>query len=211
MDSTCTLYIVRHGQTEWNQKGLLQGQSETDLTEEGVKQAKNTASQLENISFDAIFSSDLLRAKQTAEIILLERKLAITTTELLREKKFGPFEGKPYAAMKEYDEILDKLTETQQFLHKVHPEVESDEEMMARFIPFLREIAVGHGGKNVLIVTHGSIMRTFLIHVGFATYTSLAHGKSKISNGAYIVVNSDGIDFEVVKTVGIEQKAPETV
>ena len=203
MNNQCTFYIVRHGQTEWNQKGLLQGQSQTDLTEVGVEQAKSTAKELEKISFGAIFSSDLLRAQRTAEIIALERKLAITTTELLREKKFGPFEGKPYAAMKEYDEILEQLTEAEQFLYKVHPEVESDEEMMARFITFLREVAIGHGGKNVLIVTHGSIIRAFLIRIGFATYTSLAHGKSKINNGAYIIVESDGVEFDVIATKGI--------
>lgn len=205
MDKPCTFYIVRHGQTQWNVEGRLQGQSDTLLTDVGIQQAQETGNLLSNTQFDAIFSSDLLRAKQTAEIVALERKLAITTTELLREKKFGPFEGKPYAAMKEFDDILEKLTEEEQFLYKVHSEVESDEELMARFIPFLREIAIGYSGKNVLIVTHGSVMRTFLIHIGFATYTSLAHGKSKIGNGAYAMVNSDGSNFEVVETVGITQ------
>lgn len=208
MNNPCTFYVVRHGETEWNKKGLLQGHSGSDLTEEGITQATNVAKAFKTVPFSAIFSSDLLRAKRTAEIIALEKQLAIETTKLLREKSFGPFEGKPYSAMKEIDTILEQLTDAEKFSYKAHPLIESDEEIISRFITFLREIAIRYGGKNVLMVTHGSIMRAFLIHIGFATYQSLAHGKSKIGNTAYITVRSDGVEFEVVKTVGVNKAKP---
>src|SRR3989344_5835107 len=91
-----TFYIVRHGQTEWNTKGLLQGHGDSPLTYLGVKQAEQIRDELKSIHFDAIFSSDLLRAKRTAEIVALERKIAVKTTQALRERDFGHFEGKPF-------------------------------------------------------------------------------------------------------------------
>lgn len=73
----CTLYIARHGQTEWNAKGILMGQKDSPLTDLGVQQACDLAKELANVHFDAIFSSDLLRAQRTAQIVKLERDLAI--------------------------------------------------------------------------------------------------------------------------------------
>lgn len=84
----CTFYIVRHGETLWNVKGLLQGIKDSALTPTGEKQARELAAELESVNFDVIFSSDLLRARRTAEIIALERKLAVKTSQLLRERQF---------------------------------------------------------------------------------------------------------------------------
>ena len=73
----CTLYLVRHGETEWNKTGIVMGQLDSPLTEAGLGQAKTTAQELKGVNFDAIFSSDLHRAHKTAEIIKLERELVI--------------------------------------------------------------------------------------------------------------------------------------
>ena len=206
MNNYCTFYIVRHGETDWNAKGLLQGHLGEDLNKNGQNQAKKVATELKNVHFDAIFSSDLIRAKHTAKIIALERKLAVEATELLRERTFGPFEGKPYSALSEFDKTLEQLTNEEKRVYKAHPDMENDEEVIGRIFTFLREVAIRFGGKNILIVTHGGVMRTLLIHTGFETYESLAHEKSKITNAASIVLRSDGVEFEVVKTVGIEKK-----
>ncbi len=80
---------------------------------------------------------------------------------------------------------------------------ESDEEVVVRFITFLREIAVGYLGKNVLVVTHGGVIRSFLIHLGFGTYQTFGHDK-RIHNGAYAVVSSDGIEFTIEHTSHID-------
>src|SRR5579872_7049036 len=90
----CTLYIVRHGETQWNVERRVQGQIDTPLTEHGKEQAKALGNLFKTIHFDAVFSSDLLRAQRTAELITLEKKLAVVTSELLRERSFGSFEGK---------------------------------------------------------------------------------------------------------------------
>lgn len=85
----CTFYIVRHGETEWNVKGLVQGHTDIPLTKKGKRQARQLAKKLSRINFNAVFSSDLLRAKQTAQLIALEKKIAVKTTQALREETDG--------------------------------------------------------------------------------------------------------------------------
>ena len=201
----CQIYLVRHGLTDWNVRGFLQGQSDIPLNKEGERQAVEAAKKhFKKIKFTAIFSSDLFRAKRTAQIIALEKKMAVETSKLIRERDFGPFEGKHWQevekelrmSIKEFrilsDEVAKKLG------------IESDEKMMERFLRFLREVAVAYRGKKVLIVTHGSVMRVFLTKLGF-----LSKEDSKnvfIKNLAYVKFLSDGVDFFVEEVFGIEKK-----
>ncbi|HCM37353.1 MAG: Phosphoglycerate mutase family protein [Candidatus Gottesmanbacteria bacterium GW2011_GWB1_43_11] len=203
-----TIYIVRHGETEWNIKGLLQGHGDSPLTQAGEQQAKDIALKLKRIHFDEVFSSDLLRAKRTAETIALDLKIAVKTTQALRERFYGKYEGKPHAVinqdlkkyLEQYKEVSGELLANL----KLSPEVESQNEATSRFITFLREIAVGYVGKTILIVSHGGIMRYLLIHLGFGTYKTLPSGS--IANTAYIKLTSDGVDFFVKETKGITKK-----
>lgn len=208
MGNCCTLYIVRHGETDWNIKGLMQGQTDVTLNQAGIKQAKELAKRLKNIHFNAVFSSDLLRARRTAEIISLERKLAIKTTQILRERSFGKFEGLSY---KEYGNQLrkmfdkfEKLSIAKKQKFKFHPTIESDEELLTRLTPLIREIAVAYPGKNVLIVTHGGLMRAFLTHLGYISYERRRN--LVIRNTAYFKLQSDGVDFFIKELWGIEEK-----
>lgn len=202
-----TFYIVRHGQAEGNQKGLLQGHNDTALTPVGEAQAQEVTKNLEHIHFDEIFSSDLIRAKRTAEVIALERKLAVKTTQALREKKYGQFQGLPYQTintaieqlLKTYKEVTDETL----FILKPTPDVESDEEAMGRFITFLREVAVGFRNKIILVVTHSGMMRSLLIHLGFGTYKTIPVDAIKLT--AYIKLESDGVDFFVKETRGVNK------
>ena len=200
----CSLYIVRHGETDWNVKGLLQGQTDIPLNKTGEIQAEKLAKKLRSIEFAIIFSSDLLRAKRTAEIIALEKKIAVRTTKTLRERKFGRFEGKSWET-KEFQTLFEKylkLSTKQRFKMSPYEGNESDEELMSRFIPFIREVSVAYLEKNVLVVTHGGVMRAFLNH--------LASGKGKemqpgsIENTAYIKLLYDGVDFFIKESSGIK-------
>jgi len=147
----CQIFLVRHGETDWNKKGLLQGQSDIPLNKEGEKQAVEAAKKIfKKIKFAAIFSSDLLRAKRTAEIIALEKKMAVKTSKLLRERDFGFFEGKHWQEVEK--ELKMSLKEFRLLAKKTAEKlgVESDEKLMERFLRFLREAAVAYRGKNVL-------------------------------------------------------------
>lgn len=207
MNHLTTIYIVRHGQTEWNVKRLMQGHGDSPLTPDGIAQAKNRGNDLAHVHFDAVFSSDLLRANRTAKLILLEKQLAIKTAQALRERNYGKYEGKPY---KEYEKDLKNLLEKYKHLsedeifQQFMGDVETREEAGARFVTFLREIAVGYKGKTVLIVSHGGVIRYFLIHLGLLDGKSITFGG--INNLGYAVVESDGVDFFVKETVGIEIK-----
>src|SRR5258706_14646673 len=97
----CTFYVVRHGESKlnkhWRENTIKffrnVDESESDLTPEGINQAKERAKDIKHIKFEAIFSSDFVRAKRTAEIISLERNLQINTSEFLRERYWGNLEG----------------------------------------------------------------------------------------------------------------------
>ncbi|MBP9802880.1 MAG: histidine phosphatase family protein [Candidatus Pacebacteria bacterium] len=208
----CTLWIVKHGQTEWNLQGIIQGQKDSNLTELGIKQAEKTANKLKNIHFDAIFSSDSGRAIRTAEIIKLDRDITIQTSQLLRERNFGKFEGQQkYLFQKE---LIDKIQERNKLAkeeyekYKLADDIESDDEVVVRFMIQLREIAVAYPDKQILIVTHSDCIKNFLIRTGYKERQDLL--KSSFKNGGHIKVLSDGINFFIKEVDGIYKKTEET-
>lgn len=87
------IYLMRHGETEWNRTGRLQGQSDIPLNEFGIRLAEKTAEGLKDVNFDAVFSSPLQRALKTAEIVAGSRAVTVETDERLREIYFGSGEG----------------------------------------------------------------------------------------------------------------------
>lgn len=192
----CTIYIARHGQTQWNVKGKIQGHTDSPLTKEGISQARNLANELKNIKFDAAYSSDLLRAKKTAQIVALEHELIVKTKKALRERNFGSLEGQGKNGLA----ILEELRK-QKIPYETR-NIESDEKMIERVILLLRELAVAYPGKTVLVVSHGGILRTLLVHLGFATYEKM--NKLSIGNTSYIKIASDGVDFFIKETKRIE-------
>lgn len=198
----CTFYIVRHGETEYNVKKLIQGQSDIPLNTVGEQQAANLAKEFKNFHFDAIFASDLSRAKRTAEIIALEHKLAVNTTKLLRERQLGKFVGQSLELLKKIDQELKSLNEQEKISYKTQHDIEDTEEMVSRFLTFLRETAIVYPGKIVLVTSHGGMIRVLLDHLGFFTKEDLL---GNISNGAYIKLQSDGVDFFLQETKGIKK------
>ncbi|KAJ7461586.1 phosphoglycerate mutase-like protein [Mycena latifolia] len=93
------IYVVRHGETRENRESILQGQLDTELNEAGLEQARRVASALRSVHFDAAYSSDLVRALKTAQIILEHRSdIEIRAEEELRERFFGDLQGKKIGA-----------------------------------------------------------------------------------------------------------------
>lgn len=132
----CTIYLVRHGETEWNVKKLIQGQKDIPLNEKGKKQA----GKLKKIKFDAIYSSDLKRAAETAKIIAGKRRLKIIKSTALRERYFGKFQGELFgdSQNKSILELINRLKTTS---IEDQNEIESDELIISRLMPFLRKIS----------------------------------------------------------------------
>ena len=206
-ENYCTLYLVRHGETEWNTQDIIQGKfSDSPLTECGVRQAEELRAKLNNVNFDAVYSSDLLRAKRTAQIIALEKQLAVTTSNLLRERSYGKFEGKSIseyrAGIKHLLEKFNKLSDEERITFKFAEDIESNDELISRFITFLREVAISHLGQTVLIITHGGCLKTFLIHTGFVAANEIP--LKACANCCYAKVSSDGLEFNVLEIEGIK-------
>lgn len=202
MNNVTTFYLVRHGETDWNKRKLAQGHTDIPLNSYGVEQAKKLAQNLKNIKFDLVFSSDLMRAKRTSEIIALEHKLEVKSIEILRERKLGLFEGQSNEGFKEFDELFKKLSNEEKFIYKHAEDMESDEEVTTRILTFLRETAIAYPRKTILVVTHSGIMRSVLIHLGFFSYANYKH--NLITNTAYLKLDSDGVDFFIKETFGIK-------
>jgi broad specificity phosphatase PhoE len=203
----CTIYLLRHGQTHANVDKIVAGHFDSPLTSQGEEQAKKRGEELKSIPFDAFFSSDLVRAKRTAEFIAAQRKMAVNTQTLLRERFFGQWEGGPdsvfFSENKELMELKKSLSEQQKRDFKYSYEYESDNQIAERMLLFLREIAVTYLGKKVLVVSHGSIMRGTLMHLGFVNHDELPSGS--IENTGYVVLESDGVDFFIRETKGINK------
>jgi broad specificity phosphatase PhoE len=182
----------------------MMGHKDSPLTANGIAQAHKLKENFRGVKFDAAFSSDLSRASQTAAIVTLEKDIAVKTTQLLREKSYGAFEGrvvKDYsAALREVLNQKEILSDEEKFITKTGTGDESEAEATKRFITHLREIAAAYVGKKVLVVSHGGCIRLFLMQLGFGTRQELI---GAVGNTAYVKVLADGIDFFIEETVGI--------
>jgi broad specificity phosphatase PhoE len=147
-----TLLLVRHGQTVWNAAGLMQGQTpHVPLTELGHAQAAAAAGELAALAPGALVSSDLLRARQTAEHCARATGLAITTTPALREQGYGVLEGRPSR------ELWDVVDWTDP--HWAAEDGESLAQLYARVESFLQDMVASPPADVVALVTHGDTIR----------------------------------------------------
>jgi broad specificity phosphatase PhoE len=138
-----TLLLVRHGETDWNADGRLQGHTDRPLSDFGRRQARRLAEELDGEKFEAIYSSDLARARETAEIVGGHLGLAVALDPDLREKDWGTWEGLT-AVERDRVEFVGESTEAHQ----------------ERMLSALRRISQRHPGDgSVLVVTHGGSMR----------------------------------------------------
>ena len=148
------IYVVRHGETDWNLQEKMQGQTDTPLNDTGREQAKAAAAEVAKNNIHHIFSSDLLRAKETAEIINKELGLEIIFDKRIREYSFGDLEGRNRKDItpQEWKEFN---IDARQF------NAETIQEIYSRVKSFLDEIESKNLG-NVLLVTHGGTTKMLL-------------------------------------------------
>ena len=145
------LYIVRHGKTDWNIMGLLQGQTNIELNEEGINDARKLSKEINLNEIDLCISSSLKRAKQTAEI-LTNNKIKIIYDDMIVERGFGDYEGKKI----NYDLIENQWNYK---LNDSSNNIESIEACLIRAKKFLDKIKKEYSNKTILIVSHGSFIK----------------------------------------------------
>lgn len=150
---TATLILMRHGQTDWNVEGRYQGQSNNPLNELGRQQAHQAAAALQGVKIEHIYSSDLLRAQQTAQIAADLLHLPVTVDARLREIHQGKWQGMLYADIqRDFAQELQRFREMP--LKYSPPSGETLAEVATRFFAALDEISTVHTQGNVIIVTH---------------------------------------------------------
>ena len=154
------IYIIRHGETALNVQGVLQGQIDEPLNENGRRLAELTGRGMRGIRFDACISSPLSRAVETARIVLREsgNDLPITIDERLLEMDFGDMDAKKISEMGE-ESLSFFLTP---FEFPGFPNGENISALCRRTQPFLKELIARNDGKTYLISTHGCAMRAMV-------------------------------------------------
>jgi probable phosphoglycerate mutase len=149
--------IVRHGETEWNERRIIQGHTNSSLNETGREQARALAASLRELGFDHIVASDLARTTETAAIVGEVLGLTPETDPLLRERSFGEYEGRPV------DDLSSDLTGVVENIY-VNPDArppggESFRDVVARAQRFLQRADDEWSGTRLLIVTHGGMVQ----------------------------------------------------
>lgn len=159
------LYIMRHGETDWNKERRLQGQADIPLNAFGRQLAAETALGMQEFNFDLVYTSPLGRARETAEIVMNSREIPIIIDERLKEMSFGPYEGK--CCSEENWEIPDP--EFENFFvapDRYQPPAGGDSfpDVLARVSAFLTELLAKEDRQNhdILIVCHGVVVNAFL-------------------------------------------------
>jgi broad specificity phosphatase PhoE len=199
--SICKLFIVRHGQSEFNRDSIIAGHFNPKLTQQGISEAKETARALKGIKFDDVFSSDLSRAVETAEIIVGYKVPKSHQLKALRERDYGPeLHGMPANKLIGMQEAIMRLNPKERWLYRHVEEMENDAELVQRFMQALEGIADNNLGKIILVATHGGSIRILLMKLGFGNHATLPSGS--FGNGGYIELIYDGSKFGISKVVG---------
>ena len=158
------LLLVRHGDTATDNPERLWGQTDIALNETGVLQAERLGERLSAESIDEIYSSDLSRAFQSAEIIASRHHLNITTSKKLREIHFGDIEGLTFAEVdRKYPELSRSWSDDNPHLR--FPNGESIIELVERVTGFLSEVVLHNRDCTILIVSHGGLLRMLICHI----------------------------------------------
>lgn len=195
MDNELKLYIVRHGQTEWNVLEKFQGQLNSPLTLEGIKKVKETAKKLKDIKFKAGYTSEMGRTVATAEIILQnnnyeqkktsDQKLKLQKLSELNEIHFGEWQGMTFK-----ETFIKFAKEAHNYFYDVknynakNIKGEDLKEGLERFLNGLKKIREEQKSGNVLIVTHGTVLELFFNYIQNKEANDLDERKL-IGNGQY--------------------------
>ncbi|MEH6943974.1 histidine phosphatase family protein [Bacillus sp. JJ722] len=158
------LYVTRHGETIWNTQKRLQGWKDSALTEKGIHHAKLLGNRLQDIEFQAVYSSPSNRTITTTECILGERKQQILTDDSLREIHMGNWEGKTEDELDEQDVEMYRA-----FFYEPHRFEatigESFADVQNRVEQFLQRITSENESGNILVVTHTVVIKVLLKHI----------------------------------------------
>jgi len=159
--------IVRHGETDWNAQGKLQGKTDISLNQNGIVQANECKNTLSSNDWDLIITSPLKRAKETAEIINTEMKAPLIEMEDFIERSFGDAEG------------MTESERTTAFPDKNYSNQEDRISFSKRVIKGIEKINELYQGKKIILVAHGAVINAILTHFSNG---EIGSGKTRLLN-----------------------------
>lgn len=184
------LYVIRHGETEWNVQKRMQGRLDSSLTEKGRYNAELLGRSLKDIEFKRIFSSPSKRATDTAKLVRGNRDLPIEEDERLFEIHLGEWQGKTHAEIKtQFPKSFDAYWNRPEEFVNPHGEVFQD--VKDRVADFLAEIERFKG--NILIVTHGVVIKALYLHCRNTSVREIWNTPEILGTSLTIVSVQDGL------------------
>jgi probable phosphoglycerate mutase len=156
------LYIVRHGQTQWNVEKRMQGWKDSPLTEEGIVQAKRLSEKLKSVDFHRVLSSPSSRTMQTARILMDHRSIPLEPMEAFREIRLGRWEGMHYWEIQErYADAHERFWNRPSTYQPIG-DGETFIQARNRILPALEHVIQSIHGQSVLLVTHAATKKLIM-------------------------------------------------
>ncbi len=200
------LYFVRHGQSEANVERVISNRDlPHPLTELGHQQAAELAQSLTKVPLAAIYSSPIVRALQSAQIVAASKNLPVEIAEALREPDCGIMEGRgDDAAWAEHDRVMADWLVQRRFDSRIEGG-ESFHDLRARFVPFVARISAAHGDTdhNILLLTHGSLLYLMLPLV-LTNIDAATVSDYPMPNIAVIIAEKRAIDLVCLEWCGVK-------
>ncbi|EJF30706.1 MULTISPECIES: histidine phosphatase family protein [Enterobacteriaceae] len=189
--------LVRHGESEGNQQGIIQGRLESQLTARGLRQSFALAAELADLSVPHIYTSPALRAQGTANVLASELRSQTTVDERLQERDFGPLQGlNVIEAQKTHPELFNTLLSGEP--HRVTPEGECLDNVSRRLFSCLNDLNERHRNDTVIIVTHGHALEIVLWQLKGALITDDLRQYGH-QNCSYSIVDIEGECISLAK------------
>jgi len=180
--------VARHGETDWNRSGILQGWFDVPINEQGRRQARQLAATFADAGFTAVWTSPLVRARETAEIVATVLRLPPPSChEGLRERHFGAIQGIPKSELAELNPaMLEQILRRNPAAEFVGGE--SMDEFADRSYDAFVEIGARHCGARVLVVTHGWVMDVVTRHISGLARNAVLKLKRKNGESVWVEV-----------------------
>ncbi|WP_297637196.1 histidine phosphatase family protein [uncultured Clostridium sp.] len=188
-----TIYLTRHGQTEWNLEKRLQGRGNSPLTKFGIERAKELSERMKKIKIDKIYTSPIERAYKTAEILKGEKEIPLITEENLMEMNFGEFEGQIMEEIMAANPSWNMNFIMQGNTEMRAPKGETLQEVRDRVKIGMDKIILDNEGRNILIVAHGITLKALMYYFKDTEVNSEVMGQATLTK---IIVDNNDIKIE---------------
>lgn len=192
------IILIRHGETNYNKERRMQGWLDVPLNQNGRSQAEAASAKLVNIKVDALYSSDLRRAHETAQHLARVIKQTIISAQSLRERDMGIFAGWQWET--EHDPVKDQLwtefqvARDQEDLDWNKHQGESMRQMTQRIEDFMKQLHVIHKDQTVVIVTHGGTINRILEYYQLKSSTE---GYREVGNASVLVLHKELTSYQL--------------